>query len=263
VGSRRERPLQGWRVAITRPAESSAELSDELARLGATPIAVPLIRAVPPEDDSDLRRVAGRLGTYDWIVFTSANAVRALTDAAGRGMAPPARIAAVGPATAAAVEALLGWEVAVLPEEFTGGGLVEAMAAGASLAGVKVLWPRALSSRPELPEGLRKAGAVLDDPVAYRTVPRPAAAVRLGAMVAEGAVDAIIFTSPSAVSAFTAAGVGGSGSAIVAAIGPSTAKMARRHGLEVHVQPQRHTIPALVAAIAEFASDPRGRTEET
>lgn len=246
----RARPLAGLRVAVTRPAADAEELAGLLREAGAVPVLVPLTRVVPPASDAQLRHSLARLSEYDWVAFTSVNAVRAVT-AMGSWEGVQARIAAVGSATAAAVHALTGRAADVIPAEFTASALAGALLANGALRGTRVLWPRAELSRDELRHALEDAGAVVDDPIAYRTVPDRSGAAVLAAMASLGQVDAITFTAPSAVDSFADASPGSVRCAI-AVIGPATAAAARARGLRVHVEPEQHIIPALVRALARF-----------
>ncbi|HSJ31680.1 MAG TPA: uroporphyrinogen-III synthase [Longimicrobiales bacterium] len=245
-------PLTGLTIAVTRPGDDAGELADLLEKAGAVPLLIPLTRILPPRDDAPLRRAVASAGAYEWIIFTSARAV----DAFGAVAAPDtperlrARIAAVGPATAAAVHALIGRAPDVVPERTTGGGIVPALLEQGPLRGVRVLWPRAETPRPELPAALLAAGALLDDPIAYRTVPDPAAARQLAELAAGGRVDVITFTAPSAVECFAdVLDEQARPRCLIAVIGPATAQAARAVGLAVHVEPEQPIISALVAAL--------------
>jgi uroporphyrinogen-III synthase len=241
-------PLKGLRVAVTRPADGPDVLAGALEARGATAVAAPLVRITSPADGAPLSAALERLGTYDWVVFTSANAVRAV----GPGLAPPAaRIAAVGPATAEAIAGILGWRVHAMPGEFTGRAVTAAMLRQGPLDGARVLWPRAEAAREELREQLAAAGAHLDAPVAYRTVQLPQNAARLAGMIETGAVDVVTLTSPSAARCLADA-VASTGRAVIAVIGPSTAEAARASGLPVHVEPAAHTIPDMVEALETY-----------
>jgi uroporphyrinogen-III synthase len=246
--------LSGYRIAVTRPEAGAACLADALVACGAEPVLLPLVRTVPAADPAPLLDAAGAIRRYDWIVMTSATAARGLRDAlatAGAGdKAAATRVAVVGAATARVVEDVLGWRVDAMPAQYTGSALTVAMAAVAPLAGARVLWPRAREARDELPRDLLAAGAILDAPEAYRTESLPEAAVKIAALGVAGELDGVTLTSPSAAVCLAAARP--PGSLIVAVIGPSTAEAARQHGLSVHVQPRRHTIPDLVNALAEF-----------
>jgi uroporphyrinogen-III synthase len=240
-------------VAVTRPADSAAELAEPLRRLGAEVELAPLIAVLPPPDPGPLAEAAQALAHFDWIVFTSANAVRyfaaLLPGPVPRGLPPHLRVAVVGPGTEAAVRTELGCSAAACPAEYTGAALAAAMAAIEPLGGTTVLWPRARDARDILPADLRAAGAVLTAPVAYRTEPDPAAARRLIRLMADHRLDAVTLTSPSAVHCLAGAGAIPP-RVVVAVIGPTTAAAARDHGIPVHVQPEEHTIPGLVAALA-------------
>lgn len=243
-------PLAGLRVAVTRAAEDAGELEEQLRLTGAVPVLIPLTRILAAADDGPLRRALAAVDDFDWIVFTSARAVRAVAGVQSLTPIRP-RIAAVGPATAAAVREVIGRDPDAVPALTTGAGIVPAMLQHHPLEGARVLWPRAEQPRPELPRDLAQAGAQLEDPVAYRTVPDPEAGSRLAAMDATGGVDVITFTAPSAVDCFASAHTGRIRS-VIAVIGPTTAAAARTHGLPVHVEARQPIISALVAALAEF-----------
>jgi uroporphyrinogen-III synthase len=254
--------LEGCRVAVTRPDDHAAGLAALLREAGAVPVLMPLIAIEAARDAAPLRAAVASLQSYDWIVFTSSTAVRCLSAAlqavAGAAADPPARaavtprarIAAVGPATAQAVEDVFGWTVDAVPPQQVGGAVVEAMLACAPVAGRRVLWPRAEAARDALPRDLRRAGALVDDPVAYHTVPRADAARELARMLDYAELDAVILTSPSAVACLASARPR-IGRAVICAIGPATAAAARAHGLPVHVEPRAHTIPALVESLRQ------------
>jgi uroporphyrinogen-III synthase len=170
-------------VAVTRPADSAEELAAPLRRLGAEVELAPLIAVLPPLDPRPVADAAQTLAQFDWIVFTSANAVRhfaALLPAPVPGGRPPhLRVAVVGPGTEDAVRRELGWSADACPAAYTGAAVAAAMAEIEPLGGTHVLWPRARDAQDILPADLRAAGALLTAPVAYRTEPDPAAARRL------------------------------------------------------------------------------------
>jgi uroporphyrinogen III methyltransferase/synthase len=244
-----QRPLFGRRVVVTRSRPQASELSERLRALGAEPIEVPSIRIVDPADGGvALRRAAAELaaGRYDWVVFTSANAVGRLLDLLPDARAfGQARIAAIGPGTAAALAE--GRLVAdLVPARFVAEGLLEAFPEAPS-GGGRILLPRAAVAREVLPEGLVATGWAVDVVEAYRTVSEPASS----AVVAEvEAADAICFTSSSTVSGFLAA-VDRVVPPVVACIGPVTAEAARDAGLDVTVVAKEHTLSGLVGALAD------------
>lgn len=250
--------LAGWRVAVTRQADPADRLARLIREAGGEPIVEPLIRIEPPADAAPLARAARAVADYDWIVFTSANAVAALVDAAEAGGGEVvgfgrARVAAVGPATAAAAQSA-GFAVGAVPAAQVGESVAAAMIEAGLRAGEAVLWPRAVGARDALLERLKAAGASVDAIDAYRTIGDAEAGARLADAVRAGRVDALTFTSPSAVRAFVSGAAAKGGlpehRAVVAVIGPVTAASARRWALKVDVEPAEHTLEAMVAALA-------------
>ena len=201
--------------------------------------------------EPELRAAVRTLASYDWVVFTSATAVQRLASVLPRHAGAAPRVAAVGAATAAAVREVLGWDVAVVPAHFTGDAVVPAMLVSGSLAGARVLWPRAQDARTAIADALAAAGAELDAPVAYRTVADEAAAARLVQRIDRGTVDAVTFTSPSTVAAYAMAPPPGV-PVTVAVIGPVTAAACATRGIAVQIVPAEHTIRALVDALCVY-----------
>lgn len=252
--------LTGKRVVVTRSRKQASALSERLRALGAIPIEFPTIAIVPPADDyAALDAELQRLETYDWLVFTSVNAVEHVWQRLGvlgiPAEAVAARhIAAIGPATAAALEAR-GVPVNVVPEQYVAEALLEAIP---NPAGLRFLLPRADIARAALREGLQAAGAEVVEVTAYRTVPATPPPNVLAEL--KRGVDVITFTSSSTARNFVAA-LGRedaraiASTALVAAIGPITAQTAREEGLHVDVVAEEHTIEGLVQAIlATFTS---------
>ncbi len=253
--------LKGRRIVITRAVEQAAELTDELRARGALPIECPTIEIVPPDDWGPVDRAIAELDTYDWVIFTSANAVRLFIErllAAGRTEAELAarRICAIGPATA---EALLGRHVRaeLMPDDFRAEGIAEALRAEAG-RGARFLLPRAAEAREVLPDTLRAAGGHIDVVCVYRTGVPSQGASALAAAFAGPPPDAVIFTSSSTVRNFVEL-AGGRQRALdlvrdtaVAAIGPITEDTARSLGFDVAVLPDRYTVPDLVEALARY-----------
>ncbi|MHB0868145.1 MAG: uroporphyrinogen-III synthase, partial [Chloroflexota bacterium] len=198
----------------------------------------------------------GSLGSYDWIVFTSANGVKALLErleALGRDVRAlgGARLAAIGPATAQALRRCR-LHVDLVPSEYVAEEVASALISR-GVAGKRVLLPRADLARDVLALDLERAGAVVDDVVAYRTVPAMADLARLREQLAGGEIDVVTFASSSTVR-YLVAGLGEEARALlarptIACIGPITAETARELGLRVDVVAAEHTIPGLVEAI--------------
>ncbi len=264
------RPLFGKRVLVTRPREQAPELVDRLTALGAESIEAPMIRMAPPDDPDPLLRAAASPEEFDWIIFTSANAVDAFMTALldgeryVRALNGP-RICTSGTATADKL-ASYGIKVDLIPREFRADAVVASLLALGSMAGVRVLLPRADIGREVIGEQLREAGAVVTEVVAYRTILEDAQ--REGdpdiyGMLLEGRIDVSTFTSPSAIRNF--AKIHGADqvadllkNTVVATIGPVTADAARQLGIPVTIQPKTYTIPALVDAIAAHYAPPQG-----
>ena len=257
-------PLAGLTVLVPRARDQASELSALLRSRGAEPLEIPTIEIRPvastTELDWALRYLAA--GHYDWVVLTSVNgvaAVRARAEALGEGPAvlAKARVAAVGPATEAA---LRDWGAApdLVPEVATTAALGQAFPAGPG----RVLLARADLANPELGVLLRGKAWQATEVVAYHTVPvgtlDPAARRRLDT----GKVDWVAFTASSTVEGFLR-GYGGPPppGVRVAAIGPVTAAAARSAGVPVATTATEHTIPGLVAAVERAVTgrgDPGG-----
>ncbi|MCE2391523.1 MAG: uroporphyrinogen-III C-methyltransferase, partial [Proteobacteria bacterium] len=192
------RPLFGLRVLVGRAAHQRRELVLELRRRGARPVCVPLIGFEPAADPAALARALAEPSRWDWLVFTSANAVEFAAASLPPEGPGKARVACLGSATASAARTR-GWSVAAQPERAsTAEALLEPMESIAPLAGAKVLFPRAAEARDALPRALERAGARLTDVEAYRTVLPAGAPERLREELARG-LDAVVLTSPSTV----------------------------------------------------------------
>ena len=245
--------LAGCRVVVTRAMHQAEELAQPLRDTGAIVILLPMIKIAPPADAGPLQRAARELGKYDWVIFSSANAVAALANqlAPGQGI-PRARIAVVGSGTRDAVQQL-GWKVDVMPAEFVAESLVEALCAtsGKASAGQCILILAAAVTRDVIPRALRERGAVVDVVEAYRNVMPEEAAARARAIFSEVPLpDWVTFTSSSCVdNLVSAVGTDVLRGVRIASIGPVTSGTIRRHGLEVEAEPREHTVAGMVEAI--------------
>ncbi len=250
------RPLAGRTVVVTRPRAQAAELAAALEGLGAEVVAFPTIRVIGPDDPGPLRRAAAEAAGFDWIVFTSANAVerfRAALQEAGKdfGSLAPARLCAVGPATAEALERH-GARAEVVPAEHTAAAAAAALAAADEVAGKRVLFPRADIARRALSDELRRRGAEVVEVVAYRTVPDGRGVEEVRRRLATGEVDVVTFTSGSTVRNYVQLLGPDTGGARVVSIGPATTAAARELGLLVHVEAEEHTTAGLVEAVRRW-----------
>jgi uroporphyrinogen III methyltransferase/synthase len=246
-------PLFGRRIVSTRAWEQSDALTSRLRELGAEAIDLPAIEICPAADPSALDNAIAVLEQYDWVVFTSANGVRFFVEHLDRSRrdwrALRAKIAAIGPATQAAVEQL-HLKVDLTAVEAVAESLLEEMAKTA-LQGRRILLARAAVARDVLPAGLRSRGAVVDVVEAYRTnVPKQLAGAAKDLFSAGTKPDWVTFTSSSTVQNFVeATGVDMLSGVKVASIGPITSATARRLGVAVTVEASRYDVDGLVDAI--------------
>ncbi|MDQ3315819.1 MAG: uroporphyrinogen-III C-methyltransferase [Actinomycetota bacterium] len=266
LGWYERRPLFGRRVVVTRARAQAGELSAELEGLGAEVREFPTIEVRPPADFGPLDGAILGLDSFDWLVFTSVNGVEAFMERLRyhgrdlRAISRGAKVAAIGPATAEALEAV-GLMVDVVPGEFRAEALIEAIKED-EIAGKRVLIPRAKVAREILPQKLREAGAEVVVPPAYETVSSAEGRDVLARELEAGTIDCVTFTASSTVDNFvTAFGPDESGRLLsgtqVACIGPITAGTARGHGLRVDAEAAEYTIPGLIEAVVNlFATDP-------
>ena len=265
------RPLFGRCVVVTRARAQAGELSVELERLGAEVYEFPTIQIQAPEDFGPLDAAIRDLDSFGWIVFTSVNGVEAFLERLWhhgldlRAVPRRAKVAAIGPATAQRIEEV-GLRVDVVPEEYRAEALIEVLETD-SIAGKRVLIPRAKVAREILPDKLREAGAEVVVPPAYESAPSSEGKNELARRLGAGEVDCVTFTASSTVENFV--GAFGPGEAVgllaetrVVCIGPITAETARGHGLRVDTEAEEYTIPGLVEAVEDlFAADPAKRGE--
>ena len=258
------RPLFGKRILVTRPTDQGMDLVDRLEAMGAEAIEAPMIRIVPPEDYGPLDEACARAGEFDWIVFSSANAVDAFMN---RLLAGPqdlralggVQLCGVGPATAERV-ARHGLKVDLTPPEYRAEAVLRALSERGDVNGLKILLPHADIGRELLAEELRKQGADVTEVVAYRTIAVEAdreGELDIYRMLLERSIDVVTFTSASAVRTFVRV-LGAEpaadllGSTVVACIGPVTAEAATQYHIKTTILPSNYTIPALVDAIAKY-----------
>jgi uroporphyrinogen-III synthase len=260
LNSVKSRTLDGRRIVVTRAAAQSKELCERLEELGAEVISLPLVRFLAPENTAGLDRAIRLLEKFDWLVFTSANAVTFFLTRCRALQCWPSgaggKIAAVGSATRLSLEKE-GLRATLVPAEFSGAGLAAELAG--AIAGKSVLLPRSDRAGEELPALLRKAGANVTDVVAYITAgPDASDGVVLDA-VCRGQADVVTFFSPSAFREFQKV-VGPDALAkwdsrvVFAAVGPVTAEAIRSAGLPVAIEADEATTASLVAALERHFS---------
>lgn len=249
------------RVLVTRAAHQAGKLSEGLRAEGFAPVEVPVLEILPPVDAAPLDAALRQIESYDWLIVTSANTVRALVERASflgidlQKVKQPLA-AAVGEATAKAARKA-GFEVAVVPEEYVAEALAEALAG--RVAQKKILLARAAITRDVIPPVLRAAGAVVDEVEAYRNAVPAEAPAQLRAALLEG-LDAATFTSSSSVTHLRAvaeaAGIAFPFAGVKAiSIGPITSQSLREAGWEPAAEADPSDIPGLIAALAAIVSE--------
>jgi uroporphyrinogen III methyltransferase / synthase len=251
------RPLIGRCIAVTRPQAQASALAERLSAAGASVLTVPTISIEPPDSWDPLDRALDRLAAYHWLIFTSANGVtmvrqRLMERAVAAPDAASLRVAAIGPATAAALRDW-GLDPDLVPAEYVAEGLATRLRERIR-PGERVLLPRAAETRDVLVRALEAMGARVDEVSAYRTRPAEVEADALRGALQERAVDMVTFTSSSTVRHFAGLFAPGELAILmagvdVACIGPVTAETATGLGLRPHVVADEYTIPGLARAI--------------
>ena len=260
----------GKKILVTRTRDQASELVNLLEEQGAECLEGATIALVEPENWDELDTALDNLPGYDWLIFTSINAIAfffrrlAQKNLDARDLKGP-KIAVVGIATAEVLRGH-GIEADLLPREFTGEGLAEVLLEQ-GVAGKKILLPRAAKAREILVEKLASGGAEVTVAPVYRNV-RPEGYGEVKDALERGEIDVVTFTSSSTVTNFLEmlgcrdrsdidrllSGVK------VAVIGPITARTAEKSGLKIDIQPETYTIPDLVAAIVDYFDRKQGES---
>jgi uroporphyrinogen-III synthase len=251
-----EKPLAGKRIVVTRAPEQARELIRTLEHMGAEIVPLPSVEFESPEDSEPLDRALGEFRKFDWVLFTSQNAVRFVALRLEQLGLPPVvrRVAAVGPATEEAAK-LQGFHVDYVAKNHTAHSLAHELRD--SLAGGKVLVPRSDRAGDHVAVALREGGAEVTDVVAYRTVAPEAPDQAVLDRIRAAEIDVTIFASPSAfhnLDGFLGAGELAKLAERVqfAAIGPTTAKAMREAGVRVHIEAEEASAAGLADAIAKY-----------
>jgi uroporphyrinogen III methyltransferase / synthase len=260
------KPLFGWRVLVPRTKEQAGSLSSRLRYFGGVPEEVPTISVEPPRNPLQMDKAVRGLveGRYEWIAFTSVNAVKAVREKFEEyGLDARAfsglKIAAVGDKTAAAISDW-GLRADLVPsgEQSAAGLLADWPEYDELLDPInRVFLPRADIATENLVAGLIDLGWECDDVTAYRTVRAAPPPAPIRDAIKSGKFDAVVFTSSSTVRNLV--GIAGKPhpSTVIAVIGPATAKTAEEHGLRVDVMAAKPDVDALVDALADFGSTRR------
>ncbi|WP_047871386.1 uroporphyrinogen-III synthase [Nocardiopsis sp. RV163] len=266
------RPLFGWRVLVPRTKEQAAALSDQLRGYGAVPEEVPTISVEPPRTPQQMERAVRGLvtGRYQWVAFTSVNAVRAIRERLeSYGLDARAfagvKVAVVGEATARAVREFgIQPDLAPPEEEQSSSGLVSVWPPyDAEIDPIeRVLLPRADIATETLSAGLDKLGWEVDDVTAYRTVRAAPPPAPVREAIKGGGFDAVLFTSSSTVRNLV--GIAGKphNTTAIAVIGPETQKTAIEFGLRVDVVAPKASVSALAKALSEYGAEKRREAVE-
>jgi uroporphyrinogen III methyltransferase/synthase len=255
-------PLFGQRIVVTRRSEQAGSFARRLAELGAEVLEVPTIKLTTPTERDAIIDCLLELNSYDWFIFTSANGVTSffemffkrfqdLRDLGG------ARIAAVGPATAARLREL-HLQVDLQPEQFTARKIAEAFGKFQNIENVKLCLLRAEIANRELPEALQEMGAIVDDIAIYKTVPETEDHTGAAEQLLADGADWVVFTSSSTAEHFHTRfdlpkllkrfpGMK------IASIGPETSKTLAALGLKPTVEAKEHTTEGLIVALRKAA----------
>jgi len=255
-------PLAGRRIVVTRSREQAGGLAAALSALGADVLELPTIRIVPPTDRKDFAQAIVDSPHYDWLVFSSPNGVKRFFDAFFAVYEDirelgGARIAAVGPGTAAELKKH-GIMVDVMPKKAVAEELIAEFDRKADefggVANVTMLWVHGEKGRDIVYKELMKRQAIVDECIAYNTVPEEEDPTGARARLAEEGADMIAFTSSSTVRHFMALGIPLPQGCRIASIGPVTSSTLREFGLSPDVESPDHNIPSLVESIAKAYS---------
>ncbi len=242
-----------FRVLVTRPRTQASSLAKLLEAAGAIPILIPTIEIVPPSSYRALDHAITSAQDYDWVLFTSANAVEVFAQrAAAIGLwEKPRRIAVIGPATADAVRMALKLPVDRMPARYVAEAMVESLRYEAPNS--SMLLVRAAVARDVLPAGLKALGARVTIVSAYRKVVPEASIEEIRELFAKDAPDAITFTSASTAqnlhALLEAAALKIPEGIVLASIGPVTSEAMREFGMEPTVEAKQATIASLADAL--------------
>jgi len=266
--TRQKRVLAGEKILLTCALEQASKIKEKLEKFGAEVFNLPTIRIVPPKSYRHLDEAIGEIENYQWIIFTSQNAVDFFFQRYRKKKRPweilrKIKIGAIGPATRKKIKKY-HLEVAFEPKKYTSRELVKNFKSkNLEMRGTKILLPRADIAPEWLPQKLKKFGAQVTRVVAYRTIRERKVPFRIKKMLRTGEIDFVIFTSSSTVKNFF--------SLIpkeylhpkikFVSIGPVTTETAKELGLKIKIQAKEHTTDGLVKAILRNADDHRRRPE--
>ena len=251
-------PLFGKRIVVTRSRGQMAKFTQKLSELGAEVLEIPSVKGIDPENKQGLIDALLSLNSYDWLVFTSVNGVATFFDFFFRRFHDlrdlgGAKIAAVGPATAAKLREL-HLQVDLMPDEFIGRKIAEAFAEHGSIENSKICLLRAENANRDLPDALEEMGAIVDDIGIYKTVAETEDFFGVAENFLERGADWITFTSGSTVEFFHARFdlpklLKKFPQMKIASIGPETSKAVRALKLDLAIEAKKHTTEGLIASL--------------
>ncbi len=252
-------PLVGRRIVVTRTREQASQLGSKLEELGADVLTLPTIRIVPPSDRKDFASAVVDSPHYDWLIFSSPNGVKRFFEAFFAVYEDirelgGARLAAVGAATAAELKKY-GLMVDVMPRKAVAEELIAEFDRKADefggVANVTMLWVHSEKGRDVIYKELMKRQAIVDECIAYNTVPETEDPTGARARMEAEGVDWLTFASSSAVHSFMAMGIALPPGCRIASIGPVTTATLAEYGLKPDAEAKKHDIPGLVQAILQ------------
>lgn len=251
--------LSGKKILITRPETQAKAFAEKLASIGAEPIILPVIKITPATENAALLQQAiSNLNQYDWIIFTSTNAVKYFMqnvpepDVLAKNVLKSVKIATVGLSTANFLEKEYHIKPDLIPDIYTAENLNYEIG---DVKGKKILLPNADIARPELKKALLKKAAIVDEITFYHTQPNNISKEELEKVFINRGVDVVTFTSSSAVKAMTKLLENTKfelDKYIIACIGPETAKTAEDLGLHVAIIGNPYTTDGLISEIIKF-----------
>lgn len=260
------KPLWGKKIVVTRARKQASALVQKIQSLGGIPLEFPTIEIVKKPDLSELKLAQNNLQSYNWIIFTSANAVDIFFDELSANNHDirdlyGVKLGAIGPATKEKLRCK-GLKVDLMPEEYVAEGILQAMSQLSS-PGERVLMPRAEGARDILPKTLAEKGLKVDEIIIYSARPASGQQLNIIEKIVMGEIDYLTFTSSSTVQNFVEI-VGPekikllNDKVTIVCIGPITAEKARESGLTVNFVAGKYTIEGLLEVILDDAASKRG-----
>lgn len=256
-----KRPLFGKRIVVTRSRAQAGELSERFEQLGADVVECPVIRIAEAEDPQPLHKAIAQAADYDWIIFTSVNGVDIFFQELRKHQKDVralhgAKVCAIGPSTAARLESF-GIIADLLPPKYVAESVMESLSSHTDLKGRRILLPRADIARSFLPDAMQKAGASVDEVIAYRTLSdMPEDLTQIQEELANGKMNVVTFTSSSTVRNFVSL-IGESAfraipsQTVLASIGPETTKTLKLYTDASILEAQEYSLDGIIRMLVD------------